>query len=158
MTNFLNQLENPQINYERFFEVMRDFRKGGINPSMYDEFLETIKHLPSLYERKVSDYDIFNRFNLTDITEDDFSVIMREVIKRGIENSKVCWHPNANSSTCNVNSSGKIIVSAAHSIQNNGVLSKIVENGHVMSYAFDKGEFEGKQLGEKPRFDILGFL
>ena len=133
MINFLNQLENPQINYERFLEVMRDFRKGGVNPIMYSDFLETIKRLPPLHIRKSSDYDSFNRFNLTDISEDDFSVIMREIMKRGIEENKFCWHPEASSSTCNIDGSGKIIVSAAHSIQNNGVLSKIVENGHVMS-------------------------
>jgi hypothetical protein len=42
MANFLGITEHPQINCEKFFEVMRDFRKGGVNPSMYDEFLGNV--------------------------------------------------------------------------------------------------------------------
>ena len=59
--------------------------------------------------------------------------------------------------TCNVDSTGKIIVSAAHSIQNNGVLSKIVEKGHVMSYILDKGDFDGKQIGKNHASIFWGF-
>ena len=36
MVNYLNYLENPQINHEKFYEVMRDFRKGGLNPNIYE--------------------------------------------------------------------------------------------------------------------------
>lgn len=157
MVNFLNHLENPQINYKVFFEVMRDFRKGGLNPSMYNEFISTIKQLPNLRDRLPNDYKTFDKFNLTNITEADFSAIIREVLKRGIEKSKRCWHPDANNTTCNIDSSGRIIVSAAHSIQNNGVLSKIVENGHIMSYTFDKGELEGKPLEKNHASIFWGF-
>ena len=157
MVNYLRQLENPQINYEQFFTVMRDFRKGGLNPTMFDDFMQIIKKLPALLARHEYDYNIFDRFNLTDISEEDFTAINREVMKRGIDKSKFCWHPQASNTTCNINSSGKIIVSAAHSIQNNGVLSKIVENGHVMSYALDKGEFEGKELGKNHASIFWGF-
>ena len=52
MVNYFALTENPQINYEKFFEVMRDFRKGGLNPTMYDEFIEMIKNLPQIYLRK----------------------------------------------------------------------------------------------------------
>lgn len=145
------------MNYKLFYEVMRDFRKGGLNPAMFDDFMLAIEQLPPLFHRQENDYRIFDRFNLTDISEDDFPVIMREVKKRGIEISKKCWHPNAGNTTCNVDGSGKIIVSAAHSIQNNGVLSKIVENGHVMGYALDKAEFEGKQLGKNHASIFWGF-
>lgn len=157
MVNFLGQLENPQINYEKFFEVMRDMRKGGLNPTMYAEFLDTINKLPKLHERRPVHYKVFDKFNLTDVSEDDFTVIIREVMKRGIESSKRCWHPEASETTCNVDSTGKIIVSAAHSIQNNGVLSKIVEKGHVMSYILDKGDFDGKQIGKNHASIFWGF-
>jgi hypothetical protein len=157
MVNFLNQLENPQINYEMFYEVMRDFRKGGLNPTMYDEFLNTIAQLPKHHIRHASDYNIFNKFNLIDVTEEEFAVILREVMRRGVEKSKICWHHEANSSTCNVDSSGKIIVTAAHSIQNNGVLSKIVDDGHVMSYSINQGEFDGIQLRKNHASIFWGF-
>lgn len=157
MTNFLRQLENPQINHEQFFTVMRDFRKGGLNPTMFDDFMQIIQTLPALYDRQENDYKIFDKFNLTDVTEEDFTVITREVMKRSIEKSKFCWHPQASKTTCKVDDSGKIIVSAAHSIQNNGVLSKIVKDGHVMSYALDKGEFEGKEFSKNHASIFWGF-
>jgi len=157
MVNFLRQLENPQMNYEMFYEVLRDFRKGGLKPEIYDDFLLTIKSLPQLSKRTLSDYKAFDKFGLTDISEDDFSTIMREVMRRGIEKSKFCWHPEASATNCNVDQKGRIVISAAHSIQNNGVLSKIVENGHVMSYALDKGEFDGKELGKNHASIFWGF-
>lgn len=157
MTNFLRQLENPQINSEKFFEVMRDFRKGGLNPAVYVDFMKEVKQLPNITSRQSKDYKVFDKFNLTDISEDDFSAIMKEVMKRGITNSKICWHPAASNSTCKVDNAGKIIISAAHSIQNNGVLSKVADNGHVMSYAFDKGEFDGAQLGKNHASIFWGF-
>jgi hypothetical protein len=157
MVNFLRQLENPQINYEKIFEVMRDFRKGGLTPSNYADFLLEVKKLPEISKRKIDDYNVFEQFGLSDITEDDFSAIIREVTKRGINESKFCWHPDAGLGTCKVDGKGQIIISAAHSIQNNGVLSKIVENGHVMSYAFDKGDFEGKELGKNHASIFWGF-
>ncbi len=157
MVNYLLQLQNPQMVYTDFFEVMCEYRKGGLNPTMYIEFMKTIQLLPSLYYRHESDYKIFDKFNLTDISEDEFQIIIKEVMKRGIEKSKICWHPNADTSTCKVDGSGKIIISAAHSIQNNGVLSKIVENGQVMSYTFDKVEFDGKPIGKNHASIFWGF-
>ena len=127
MVNFLEVTENPQINYEKFFEVMRDFRKGGLNPIIYDEFLGMVKKLPQIYLRSPRDYSPFSKFNLTDISEEDNRTIIRELIRRGIENNKFCWHPKASNKTCKIDKSGKILISAAHSIQENGVLSKIVE-------------------------------
>lgn len=157
MTNFLNLTENPQINYEKFFEVMRDFRKGGINPEMYDEFIEIIKKLPPIYIRKSCDYLPLQKFNLVDISIEENSTIIKEVMRRGIERNKFCWHPEADITTCKVDKSGTIIISAAHSIQNNGVLSKIVNDGHVMSYTLDGGGFEGKQYGKKLASTFWGF-
>jgi hypothetical protein len=113
--------------------------------------------LPALQLRTSADYYIFDKFNLKDITEDDFIVINREVMKRGVEKSKKCWHPEASKLNCDIDRSGKIKVSAAHSIQNNGILSNIVENGHVMSYALDKAEFDGKQIGKDTASIFWGF-
>ncbi len=157
MVNFLQITEHPQINHECFFEVMRDFRKGGLNPNIYEEFIEMVKNLPSIYERKLSDYNSFNKFNLTDVTDEEKTIITKELIRRGIERSKICWHPKASDTNCKVDNKGKIIVSAAHSLQNNGVLSNIAENGHVMSYTFDKGDFEGKELGKNHASIFWGF-
>lgn len=154
MVNFLRQLENPQIKAERFFEVMRDFRKGGLNPTNYADFIKEVKQLPRIVSRKPSDFKVFDKFNLTDISQEEFAVILKEVQKRGIANSKICWHPEASSTTCKVDEHGKIIVSAAHSIQNNGVLSKVADNGYVMSYALDKGEFDGVE-GHKNHASIF---
>ena len=137
---------------------MRDFRKGGINPSMFVDFIKAVKSLPPINDRTDVDYATLDKqFNLTDISPKDASTIIGEVMRRGIESNKFCWHPQASNTTCNIDSSGKIIVSAAHSIQNNGVLSKIVENGHVMGYDMNKGEFDGKQLGKNYASIFWGF-
>lgn len=157
MVNYLNQIENPDIKYEKYFEVMRDFRKGGLNPSNYEIFLKTIDKLPPKSIRRKIHYKIFDNLRLTNINIEDHEVIMREVMRRGIEQSKVCWHPEANPNTCSLDKSGKILVSAAHSIQNNGILSKIVENGHVMGYALDKSDFEGKEIGKNHASIFWGF-
>jgi hypothetical protein len=157
MVNFLQITEHPQINHECFFEVMRDFRKGGLSPIIYKDFIEMVKNLPSIYERKPADYNSFKKFSLKDVTDEDKSIITKELIRRGIEKSKICWHPKASDTNCKVDNRGKIIVSAAHSLQNNGVLSNIAENGHVMSYTFDKGDFDGKELGKNHASIFWGF-
>lgn len=157
MVGFLNLLNNPQFNYEKFYEVLRDFRKGGVNPTMYDEFIQTIKNLPPLHLRREENYKVFDKFGLTEVSQEDFTVVLGEIKRRGIESSKICWHPEASDSTCNHNSSGNILISAAHSIQNNGVLSQIVEKGHVMTYAINKGEFEGKEKGKNYASIFWGF-
>lgn len=157
MVNFLRNLENPQMNAEKLFEVMRDFRKGGLNPEIFTEFIKVVKSLPPISSRSIEDYKAFNKFNLIDISEADLQPIIREVMRRAIEKSKFCWHPQASNSTCNIDKSGNIVISAAHSIQNNGVLSKIVENGHVMSYMLVKGEMDGKELGKNHASIFWGF-
>lgn len=157
MVNYLNFLENPQINYEQFFEVLRDFRKGGLNPTIYNEFLSTFKQLPSITSRHSTDYMVFNKFNLTDISTEDFLVVIMEMQKRGIDSSKICWHPNASNATCELDSSGNIRVSAAHSIQNNGVLSNIADKGHVTAFGLDKDGLGGKYLGKNCASIFWGF-
>jgi len=157
MVNFLHQTEHPQLNYELFFEIMRDYRKGGLTPENYGEFIDLVKKLPTVAKRKPSDYKVFDKLNLKDILENDFEVIMREIFNRAVEKSKKCWHPNANSTTCNVDSNGNVVVSAAHSIQNNGVLSKITKDGHVMTYSKDKSSFEGKKVGKSLASIFWGF-
>ena len=119
--------------------------------------LNTIKELPPLHIRKLSDYTVFDKFNLTDITEEDFIAMNHEVMKRSIEKRKMCWHPEANDTNCDTDSGRKIKVSAAHSIQNNGILSRIVENGHVMSFTLDNTEFDGKQIGKRTASIFWGF-
>lgn len=157
MVNYLGMLSNPQINYEIFYEIMCNFQKGGLKPEIYNEFISAINSLPPISARTPSHYAIFDKFGLTDISGEDFSVIIREVHKRGIDKNKFCWHPDASPTNCNVDNNGKIIISAAHSIQNNGVLSKIVKNGHVMTYALDKAEFNGKELGKNHASIFWGF-
>ncbi len=157
MVNFLRQLENPQIKAHKFFEVMRDFRKGGLNPENYEEFLQEVHNLPSIINRTTKDYEVFEKFKLSDISEFEFNVILREVQRRGIDSSKKCWHPQAGPTTCKLDKTGKILVSAAHSIQNNGVLSKVAEDGHVMGYALDKGEFDGTHVGKNLASIFWGF-
>lgn len=158
MPNYFIWLQNPQFNFEKLFEVMRDFRKGGINPTNYDSFISQVKKLPPINSRKAIDYFALDKmFNLVDISADDFQAIINEVTRRGIENSKFCWHPLASINTCNLDKSGKIIISAAHSIQNNGILSRIVENGHVKSYNFEKGELVDERLGRNHASIFWGF-
>lgn len=158
MINYLEfLLEKPQMNYERFFEVLRDFRKGGLNPTIHNEFLSTFKQLPSITQRHPTDYLVFNKFNLTDLSDEDFLVVIMEMQKRGIENSKICWHPNASNATCDLDSSGNIRVSAAHSIQNNGVLSRVAEKGLVTFFGLAKDGFSGKDIIKNHASIFWGF-
>lgn len=155
--NYLFQTEHPQLNYALFFEIMRDFRKGGLNPTNYNDFISLVKKLPPIQIRNEDDYKIFDHLGLTDIYEDDFSIVMREIFRRGVENSKKCWHPEAGIKTCKLDKTGKILVSAAHSIQNNGVLSKISKNGHVTTYSRDSAGFDGKDVGKGLASIFWGF-
>ena len=157
MVNYLYFLENPQVNFELFFEVLRDFHKGGLNPSLYNEFLSTFKQLPCITKRHLSDYMAFKKFNLTDLSDKDFILVITEMQKRAIEKSKICWHPNAGNTTCDLDSSGSIRISAAHSIQNNGVLSKIADNGLVTFFGLVKEGFSGKDLIKNHASIFWGF-
>ncbi len=139
MVNFLNQLNNPQINYKRFFEIMRDFRKGGLHPDMYDEFLESISSLPPITRRSYMNYRVFDKFNLKDLSQEDFKVILKELKRRSVETNKICWHPLAGRENCKLDSSGQIKIIKAHSIQENGILSQIAEDHFVTTYEFDNG-------------------
>ena len=62
MSNILKYLETPQINHEKIYEVMRDFRKAGLNPEMYGEFINTINKLPKIRLRGPHVYHVFNKF------------------------------------------------------------------------------------------------
>jgi len=159
MVNFLSIIiSNPQIKYEEYFEIIRDFRKGGLNPTNYDEFIATVRILPPISKITPSDFDVFNKFNLSDISEEDFKSIRTELHKRVIEKSKKCWHPEAGPSTCSLEPNGIIKVSAAHSIQNNGVLSQIADNGHVTSlYDLELADFKGKTIGRNLASMFWGF-
>lgn len=130
---------------------------GGLNPEIYPEFIDAVRKLPELPHRVNNDYDVFRKFNLTNITDEQFPRIQREILNRSVNANKICWHPLASNQACRLDKSGKIIVSAAHSIQNNGVLSKIVEDGHVMSHALNTGTPEGSIIGKNYASIFWGF-
>ncbi|MBE8714772.1 hypothetical protein [Sphingobacterium hungaricum] len=157
MVNYLHQTQHPQLNYEAFFEVMRDFRKGGLNPNNYDEFITFVRNLPPIVSRSDTDYGVFKKFNLTDLNEDDFQIVIRELFRRSEENSKRCWHPEAGVQTCKLDKAGNISISAAHSIQNNRVLSQIAKDGHVMTYKKTSPGFDGKLIGKSLASVFWGF-
>ena len=157
MVNYLGILRNPQIRYNVFLEVMRDFRKGGLNPENFEEVINILNRLSIFQDITPIHYLELSKFNLTNISDDDLQVIIQEVQKRGIQKCKKCWHPNASSTTCDLDNFGNLKVSAAHSIQNNGILNRIGENGHVMTYSFDKGEYKGKNKGKNLASVFWGF-
>jgi hypothetical protein len=146
MVNYLGLTQHPQIKHEVHFEVIRDFRKGGLSPANYEEFIALVRQLPPISKRTANDYLVFSKLKLTDISLEDKSIITKEVIKRGIEKTKKCWHPLASIQTCKLDASGNILISAAHSIQNNGILNKISADQLVMKYHFDKSEFDGEEI------------
>lgn len=136
---------------------MRDFRKGGLNPINFDQFIAEVGELPTLMSRDDKHLAKFDKYHFTDVTQEESDVIMREVFRRIIEKSKICWHPNASAATCDLDARGNIKVSGAHSIQNNGVLSQIAEDGHVMSYLFEGGEITGQVKGKNIASIFWGF-
>jgi hypothetical protein len=136
---------------------MRDFRKGGLNPANFDQFIKEVEELPNLSRRVVDYLDQFDKYHFIDVDQKDFDKIMQEVFRRIINKSKKCWHPYANSKTCDVDSRGNIKVSAAHSIQNNGVLSQIAENGRVISYMYKGGGISAEVIGKSVASVFWGF-
>ncbi len=157
MVNYLGILKNPQIKYEVFLEVMRDFNMGGISIKNYDKVIDFIKKLPIVPTLNPIQEIELKKLNLTNISDDQKQVIINEILNRSIANSKKCWHPNANIKTCDVDNSGKLKVSAAHSIQNNGILNKIAEKGQVSTFSLNKGSFTGKVKGKKLASIFWGF-
>ena len=151
---YLELIHYPQINHEFFFEILRDFRKGGLKPEIWDDFLQSVKK----FEKHEGGYELFDRFSLSEISQEDSKAMQAEFMKRSIEKSKKCWHPEASVTTCNIDNNGRIIVSAAHSVQNNGVLSKIAENGYVMTNDFKEGLItESKPIGKRLASIFWGF-
>jgi hypothetical protein len=157
MVNFLLSLLHPQVNNLLLYEVMRDFRMGGLTPVNYADFISEINSLPKIELREEKHLRAFDRFGFKDVTEDDFNTIMREVNKRIIQKSKKCWHPNASSSTCDLDNAGNIKITAAHSLQNNGILSRIAENSHVVTYDKDIAEFHAKKVSKNVASTFFGF-
>lgn len=154
MVNYLNLIHNPKINHELLFKVLCDFGKGGLNPDIWDEFIRCVRK----YEKNRCENDIFKKFDLSDISFQDFKAVFSELQKRSISKSKRCWHPNAGRATCDLDDRGKIIISAAHSIQNNRVLSKIAENGHVVTFDYNEESLtRSKPLGKRLASIFWGF-
>lgn len=154
MANYLNLIHNPQINHEFFFEILCKFRKGGLNPDIWDEFICCVRE----YEKNRCESDVFEKFDLSDISFPDILSVLSELKKKSVCWSKKCWHPNAGPAICYHDNKGRIIISAAHSIQNNGVLNKIVENGHVMTFDYNRKSLtQSKPLGRKIASVFFGF-
>lgn len=157
MVNFLKLAEHPQIDHEVYFAVMRDYRKGGLTPTMFDEFINLVRSLPPAIHRIEKDYEVFSKFNLVDISEAEFPLIAEELQRRNLNKSKKCWHPLASTNTCKTNENGEIIISAAHSLQNNGILSKIATDGEVTTYSRVNPRLAGKKQGKKISSTFWGF-
>jgi hypothetical protein len=155
--NFLSLIFQPQIKHEVFFKVMSDFRRGGLNPDNINEFVNTCKSLPPLPQIRPKHFQTFRKFDLKDLSEEDHRILNRELVRRAKERNKKCWHPNANAANCNTDGAGRIDVSGAHSIQNNGTLNKIAEKGHVKTYEFEASNFDGKVIGRNLASVFWGF-
>lgn len=154
MVNYLKWIHNPQINHELFFKIFCNFRKGGLNPDIWDEFIHCVRE----YEQNKCEYNIFEKFDLSDISFQEHMTVFSELQRRSIKKSKTCWHPKAGRATCNLDNRGRIIISAAHSIQNNRALSTIAENGHVMTFDYNMQSLTGsKPLGKNLASIFWGF-
>ncbi len=154
MINYLRWIRNPQIKHELFLRVLCDFRKGGLNPDICDEFINTVRK----FERNECEVGVFQKFDLSDISWEDYIAVFRELKRRSVSECKRCWHPNAGPKTCEVDDSGGIIISSAHSIQNNGVLNKIAENGHVVTFDHKEGLVtRSKSIGKRRASIFWGF-
>jgi hypothetical protein len=148
MANFLNILFNKKVKAEIYLKVMCDFRKGGVNPSNFEKILTAIRK---------SQFQDLTKIGLTDISTEDFNVIFKEIIERGIKENKKCWHPASSLSSCDLDRNGNIKISAAHSIQNKGILKVISEDGHVKTFSLKKGEDVGDTKGRFLASIFFGF-
>ena len=144
--NFLNILQNPQLRWEPRFELMRDMRKGGLSPSMYAAFAQDVADLVSMGRKPVGFSYLTDKYSLTDISEKDFFVIETQLRKRAVAFAERCWHPQAGPATCTLDGSGKPKITYAHSLQSNGILSRIAPQGKVTTLNRLTGGFESMEL------------
>jgi len=135
----LKMLMHPQVNYKVYFEVMRDFRKGGLKPEIYNAFIQVVDSLPQSDMRKYFVCMMFKHFNLKEITEAESEAILNEVVKRTIEKNKTCFHPEAGKESCGLDYDGKIKASRAHSAQR-AILKNISLNGQVAKYSLSSSQ------------------
>lgn len=154
MVNYLVIFFNKKLNYKVFFEVMRDFRLGGINPQ---NFYELTEFLDSINDSQSFNIEKLLEFNLKDISPKDSNKITKECLRRAIHYNKKCWHPKACPLSCTLDKSGRVKISGAHSIQNNGILSKISEKGEVATYGFEQGKFCVEKSLKKVASIFYGF-
>lgn len=146
VANFLNILSNPQLRWEPRFELMRDMRKGGLNPSMYAAFAQDVADLVHMGGNPIGFSYLTDTYKLTDISEKDFFVVETQLRKRAVAFAERCWHPQADLATCTLDATGKAKITHAHSLQENGILSRIAPNGDVTTLNRLTGGFESMGL------------
>ena len=128
------------------FELMRDMRKGGLNPAMYGAFEQDVADLVAMGRNPIGFSYLTYKHKLTDITEPDFFAIETQLRKRAVAFAERCWHPQAGPTSCTLGTDGKPKITHAHSLQNNGILSRIAPNGKVTTLNRLTGGFESMDL------------
>jgi hypothetical protein len=156
MVNILHLLIVPGADARSIFKSMADMRMGGLNPKVINDFLSVVEKLPPVENRLNFDFSVFDRFQLKDITEKDFETVLSKLKLAAESKNKHCWHHGA-PVDCEKDSSGKVKITAAHSIQNNGAIKEICENGHVFTYDLVNPESGGKLAGKNLASIFWGF-
>lgn len=131
--DWLRNWYQPATHWEKYFEVVAQRRKGGLNPSNLPQVVERLKDLGPFVYTPMAPWIITNEFNLTSIGLDDQLSIMKEVLRQAQAYAEQCWHPDAGTA-CSRDAVGKVKVTHAHSIQEGRVLSALAENGRVVTY------------------------
>jgi len=121
---------------------MRDMRKGGLNPAIYSAFEQDVTDLVGMGRNPIGLSYLTDKYKLKDISEKDFIAIETQLRKRAVAFAERCWHPQAGPTTCTLDAEGKPKITDAHSLQNNGILSRIAPNGKVTSLNRLTGGFE----------------
>ncbi len=66
------------------YELMRDMRKGGLNPAMYAAFEQDVADLVAMGRNPIGFSYLTDKYKLKDITEPEFFAIETQRRKRAV--------------------------------------------------------------------------
>lgn len=144
------------------FEIMKDLRIGGLNPTNYDHFISVISALLRKFEELDNQQEDslefissispnyamqkklilikhnLTQFNLREVSEKEKGLIFEQITKKIDSKFRFCWHPEASFNNCTLDETGNVKISSAHSIQKGKFLERLSEKNDVRQFRFSK--------------------
>lgn len=131
--DWLRNWYQPTTHWEKYFSVVAQRRKGGLNPGNLAQVIARLNDLGPFAYTPMAPWMVTNEFELTSIGLDDQLSIKKEVLRQAQAYAEQCWHPDAGAA-CSRDAQGKVKITHAHSIQEGRILKALAENGRVVTY------------------------